>query len=104
EPQPEHGQGPDDVEQGYGTDRLGRKRVPATAELAFQRWLDPGELVNGIEHRVRGRGAADGPLPAEIVPNFAVTLLGLLEQSGRSGGNVVDCYVRHGAPQLGEGL
>jgi hypothetical protein len=54
--------------------------------------------------RLRPCGAPDRALPAEIVPDFSVMFLGLLEQPSRGAGNVGYGHIRHGAPKLREGL
>ena len=86
--QAKHGQGPSDVKQGHGAGRLRGKRVTAMTGFALLRRLNPGEFVDRIEHTIRRCSAADDTFPAEIVPNLSVMLAGLLEQSGRSAGNV----------------
>src|ERR1700722_482648 len=74
------------------------------ADFALMRRLKPGELINGIEHTVCRRAAADDPFAAEFVPNLPVMLACLLEQSGRTAGNVLDGHIRHGPAKLGESL
>jgi hypothetical protein len=68
--------------------------------FAFLGRLDAGKFIDRIQHSVGRRRSSHGPSSAEIVRNLPVMRIGLLEQAGRSAGNIFDGHIVHRPAQF----